>query len=120
MNILNVGFFRLARNVSLKSDYKIRMGCVIVMHGKPISVGFNSQKSHPQKVGDNVCVHAEVMALISADTDVRGGTAYIYRERKDKTLGLARPCNNCYRRLLEAGIKKIVYSTYSGFAVERI
>jgi deoxycytidylate deaminase len=104
----------------MKSDYKIKMGCVIVTHGKPISVGFNCQKSHPQKVSRCACVHAEVSALISADTSVNGGIAYIYRERKDGSLGLARPCNNCYVSLKKAGIKKIVYSTYTGYAVERI
>ena len=120
-NILNVGFFRLARNVSLKSKYRIRVGCVLVLHGNPISVGFNYLKSHPRFTSlDSACIHAEISAIMSADTDLIGATAFIYRERKDGTLGLARPCNRCYRELWAVGVKRIYYSTYEGYAMEKL
>ena len=119
-NIIEVGYFKLARNVSKNSSYKIKVGAVIVMHGKPISVGFNCQKSHPLRQKGHACVHAEINALINAGSDVEGGIIYVYRERSDESPGLARPCNYCYQKLMDAGIKKLIYTTYSGYAIERI
>ena len=119
--MLDKGFFRLARNVSRKSPLRIKVGAVLVCHGKPVSVGFNYEKSHPLHTrGFRNTIHAEISALLSCDADLTGGVCYIYREKADGSLGLSRPCNYCYKQLVQAGIKKIYYSTNSGYAIERI
>ena len=118
--IINIGFFRLARLASLKSKYKIQVGCVLTMHGKPVSIGFNRIKSHPRSRKNCKTLHAEMDAIISSQTSLVGGVAYVYRERFDGSLGLSRPCMGCYKALSKAGIKKIYYSTNSGYAIERI
>jgi deoxycytidylate deaminase len=76
--------FTLAKNVSKHSDYRIKMGSVIVKHGKPISVGFNKIKSHPKYSGVwGKTIHAEAQAVISAGTDLVGASIFVYRERGD-------------------------------------
>lgn len=114
-------YFRLARNVSrLSTHQRHHLGAVIVSGGRVLSVGFNQQKSHP--AGRFVGRHAEVVAIQCCDHDLHGAVLYTYRERRDGTLGLARPCPDCLRIIREKGIKKIVYSTndYPYFEIERI
>ena len=119
-SIINVGFFRIARLASLKSSYRVKVGCVIALHGVPVSIGFNRVKSHPRSAKRCKTLHAEMDAIISAQTSLDGGIAYVYRERADGSLGLSRPCLSCYKALSQAGIKKIYYSTKIGYSIERM
>jgi len=114
-------FMRLARNVSFHSQHRVRIGCVLVKNGKPISVGFNKMRTHPiyKKVNHPRAkyiqsLHAEMAAIISARTDLNGAVAYVYRERKDGSMGTAKPCPVCEMLLSEAGVKKVYYSTDNG------
>ena len=43
---------------------------------------------------------------------------YIYREFKDGTKALAKPCASCQRLIKELGIKKIYYTTNDGYIQE--
>jgi deoxycytidylate deaminase len=114
----------LSRNVSKHSNCKVRVGAVLVKHSKPISVGFNKVKynkyfSHPYKE----TIHAEMSCLKTAEkTNINGCDIFVYRERKDGTIGLARPCEDCLTKLKEYGIKRIYYSTddYPYWNSERI
>lgn len=112
--MLEIGFFRLARSVSKFSDYKIKIGAVIVKK-KPISAAANKLVTHPKYANpnktDKLSVHAEVRAVINSETSVEGSTIYVYREKKDGTPGLARPCKHCLAVLKDAGVKKIIYTT---------
>ena len=117
--IINIGYFRLAKLASRKSKHKVKVGCVLVMHGKPVAMGFNRIKSHPRSRKCCKTLHAEMDAIISSQTDLTGGVAYVYREKFDGSLGLSRPCLSCYKALSQAGIKKIYYSTASGYSIER-
>lgn len=109
-NILNFGYFRLAKNAMQYSDFdkRYKMGAVIVKR-KPIAVGFNKQKTHP-KYSNLFSIHAELAAILSARTDIEGSDIYVYRETSNG-IGLARPCNTCMGACVEAGIRRIFYST---------
>lgn len=114
--------FRLARNISkLSSHHKVRMGAVIVKNGKPISVGCNQKKSHPSAP---VCgLHAEASAIrYAGKANLRGSSIFVYRERKDGRLGMARPCEHCVELLKKNGIKWMWYTTpeYPWFDCERL
>lgn len=100
--------FRLAKNVSKHSNYKIRMGAVLVRKGSPISVGFNRPYPHPQfKWG----IHAEVDALrTSGKTELKNSTMYVYRETADGSPAMARPCADCMNALTKFGVSTIIYS----------
>lgn len=110
-NILDYGYFRLAKNAMKNSDFdpKYRMGAVIV--GKrPISFGFNKMKTHP-RYPKLYSIHAELAAILSAETDVSNSEIWVYREMANHMPGMARPCDTCMGAILEAKIKRIYYST---------
>lgn len=127
-------FFKEAKKASKNSDFrKTNLGCVVVYKNKVVSVGYNSQKTHPVQKKYNVFrgipsnnlgkVHAETKALsmlLEADLDWNNVTVYTYREHKDGSLAMARPCNSCMQLMKNLGIRKICYSTDMGFAKEVI
>ena len=122
--VLNTGFFRLARNESLKSDFHIRVGAVIVRKGTPISVGKNSpQKTHPElsKFSKLKTVHAEVDAVIGIERHlIKGACMYVYREKRSGELGIAKPCPMCTAILRNYGVKKVYYTTESGYSITKL
>lgn len=122
MDIEIPSHFRLAKNISRYSPHKKKMGCVIVKNGHPIAVGHNNVKTNPNAWRNGL--HAEMSALnsVSHDTNLDGASIFVYRERKDGSIGLARPCADCLRELKTNGFKMIWYTTpeYPYFNVERI
>ncbi|MDY0198386.1 MAG: deaminase [Tenuifilaceae bacterium] len=105
--------FRLARLASYHSTYKQRIGAVIYKGSRVISFGFNKiNKSHPKYASKYSTIHAEINALLKAQTDLVGCSLYTYREHnKYQTPLLSKPCSNCFSAILEAGISKIYYTT---------
>lgn len=105
---------RLAKSASSYSDHHYKIGCVISVHGRPVSVGFNICKSHPKYTNRrSPSIHAEIRALMASNCSIDGGIAFVYRENTSGIPRLSRPCNACYEALKEAGIKKVVYTTNS-------
>lgn len=106
-------WFDFARNVSKNSSYRIQVGCIILKGNHPIAIGFNKEKYN--KVFSNPwrkSIHAEASAImLSGRTRIKNGVAYVYRETKDGIPGLARPCNDCWKRLKKFGIKRVYFST---------
>ena len=122
--VLNFGYFQLARNESLKVNFRSRIGAVLVRSGKPISVGRNHPtKTHPlvRKYHLHKTIHAEFSCVIGINRElVSGSTMYIYRETKDGTLALSKPCKTCMKFLKDIGIRKIYYTTKKGYLKEKI
>lgn len=114
--------FRLAKNVARMSQHpKHRLGAVLVSKGKPVSVGHNQYKSHPE--AKYTGLHAEVQALKnSGKSEIRGSTIFVYRNTKDGKLAIAKPCKDCMTELEKFGIKWVFYTTgeYPYFEVIRI
>jgi len=104
------------------------LGAVIATKTRILGTGANRQKTHPlQKMygGEKrLYLHAEVDALISAlrHNTLEKATIYIVRKMKHGKgeRGLAKPCVNCKAAIIEAGIKRIVYSTNNGPVEELI
>ncbi len=131
-------FMDLAATISFSSNKQERIGAVICTRKRIVSWGVNSdKKTHPKqgfynqkfRFTDNVgepgidvsFVHAEMDALNrSKRKDLTGHTIYIYRESMEGKLCMSRPCKGCMQALIDRGIKKVVYTTTSGFAVETI
>ncbi len=114
-------FLSLAKKASKKSDHHShRLGCVLVRGSKVIGVGFNLMKTHTYSTHKFKNIHAEFMALVASGYDIKGATAYIYREQKDGTPATSRPCEACYRMLVENGIKRIVYTFDGSFKEEKV
>ena len=103
-------FLVLAEQVSLRSpDRHTKHGCVLVdQDHRVISTGYNGPVSgvrnelvpleRPAKY--SWFIHAEDNAVAFARCDLRGATAYI--------TGV--PCAACFRRLLQVGVRRIVYA----------
>lgn len=127
-------FFKLARNMSLMSDFsRSHTGCVVVYKNKIIGTGFNCSKTHPLQRKYNKyrytedtphTLHAEVHALcqIIGNKDINWGKVhvYLYREHKDGIRAYTRPCKSCMQLLKDTGIKNIHYTTEDGYAYEEI
>lgn len=104
-------FLAMAEQVSRRSpDPNTKHGCVLVDSEKRvISTGYNGPVAglpnglvpltRPEKY--NWFIHAEDNAVAFARCDLRGATAYV----------TGQPCAACFRRLLQVGVKRIVYAT---------
>ena len=128
-----------AKEVANKSTFQnsygkfVGVGAIIVRGNRIVSSSVNKNKTHPLMKYYNKEVpykripylHAEVAALLAArweigKNDLMNCTIYIARKLNCDGWGLARPCPACMQALKDAGIKKIVYTTENGYAVEYI
>lgn len=114
-------FLSLARQASRKSDHHThRIGCVIAKRNKVLGSGHNVIKTHPRSPHRFGFIHAEFMAAMQASYELQGATVYVFREQKDGTASMAKPCEDCWRFLHECGVKEVVYSFEGSFKKERI
>ena len=119
-----------AKKASLASSYpRQKIGAVMVYGNKVIATGCNTYKTNPMQHKynklrfnkdciNNGVVHAETALLLKTkylDVDWSRVTIYVYRERKDGSLGLAKPCMACQIALEERGITEIYYTTDTGY-----
>lgn len=124
-------FFKAAQSISLLSDHRCRVGCVIVDKHRIISSGHNSNtKCHAiqarldTKHFNCFCtgkLHAETSAIIpllKTRQSYHGATLYTYREYQDGCLAMSRPCPRCMELIKQLGITKLKYTTTDGFVTE--
>lgn len=125
-------YFNAAKAVSEMSDFeKHHIGAVVVYKHRIISSGCNVQKSHPvqkelnkERFEDDShhYLHAETSALLPLmnrkDINWRDVQVYIYREWKDGTKALSKPCPSCQKLIKSLGIKKVNYTTKNGYIKE--
>ncbi len=116
MTINHPYYIGLASAASNRSKcVSLHVGCVIVLNDRVISTGVNG--TAPGSV--NCCdkfpdgkteehsewsqkyeVHAEMSALLQADCNIAGSTAYVTHS----------PCFNCLKHLIWSGVKSIYFS----------
>lgn len=124
-------FFKAAQSVSYLSDHRCRIGCVVVDKHRIISSGHNSNtKCHPIQAAldtkhfECFCtgkLHAETSALLpllKSKEDFSRATIYTYRECKDGSLAMSRPCPRCMELIKQLKITRIKYTTDCGYATE--
>jgi dCMP deaminase len=111
-------FLAIAELVSRRSpDPSTKHGCVLVdPDRRVISTGYNGPISglpngmvpatRPEKY--TWMIHAEDNAVCFARCDLRGATAYV----------TGMPCDACFRRLLQVGIKRIVYGSRQSACID--
>lgn len=127
--------FNRAKEISYLSDFKqVHIGCVAVYKNQILSVGYNTNKTHPIQKKYNIYrdmeydnlepmpkLHAEMMCLLGLkDMDINFSKVklYIYREDHNGNIANCRPCAACMKLIDRLGIKRIYYTTESGFAKE--
>ena len=125
-------FFKAAKAMSELSDHQQhKHGAVVVDKHRVISSGYNSLtkcNSLQAKIDEKRfgvpcrgCVHAEVSALlplIKNGVDLRRASIFVYREHKDHSLAMSRPCPGCMGLIKSLGLKKIYYTVENGYAEE--
>ena len=125
-------YFNIAKEVSKLSDFpRVQIGACAVYKHKVISTGYNSQRTSPLQKKYNQyrftaetshSCHAEISCLKPLidrkDIDFKNVKLYIYREDKNGTPLLARPCHSCEKLIRDLKIKKVFFSTYGGYASE--
>lgn len=118
-------WINLACKEALKSTYKQKLGAVVFNKGRFISSGHNygnrSIASHLPKFRHwPTSLHAEIIAVINARTDLKGASILVVRINNKNEFRLALPCANCMSYLKYVGIKKVYYSINSYPYFERI
>ena len=113
---MQIKYFELAKSMCKFSNFKFKLGCVIVNKNKVIAMGHNSLKTHPRSPSFYKFLHAETHALIkSGRKELKGSDVYVARKLKNGNSALARPCIDCEKALLEAGVENIYFTDYMGY-----
>lgn len=125
-------YFNIAKEVSKLSDFPgVQIGACAVYKHKVISTGYNSQRTSPLQKKYNkyrftvdtphTC-HAEIACLKPLigrkSINFKNVELYVYRENKNGTPLLARPCCSCEKLIRDLKIKKVFFSTYGGYVSE--
>lgn len=114
-------FIALAGEWAMKSDLFSRHGCVLVVHGKPVSYGFNQLRNYSRDgMIQGYSCHAEMDALRNAVKRkvfykrLPRSTMYITRLNRNGHYFDSRPCILCYSQMLKFGIHRVVYTHETG------
>lgn len=129
-------YLSMAKNVSTLSDFpRYKLGAIVIYKGSILAHGNNSCKTSPVQKKYNKernykteasfkhtnCTHAEVNCLNKIkylDIDFSKTSLFVYREHKNGTKALARPCPACSKMIRDIGIKNVYYTTENGYAYE--
>ena len=108
----------LCKKAFHKNKHRKRVTACYIEAGK-IIVGSNSNKTHPlAHLHRGNRIHAELDVLRHIENGSKG-TLYIFREKMDGSLGLALPCRECQILLRNKNIRRIVYTTDTGYISEK-
>jgi deoxycytidylate deaminase len=104
---------------ALKSEYKIKLGCVIFNKNKIVSKGHNYKQKSTRSITKKFLkwefsLHAEVDAIIKSRTELKGMSLLVVRINNNKKLMYAKPCKHCQEYIQFVGVKKIYYSSKDG------
>lgn len=119
-------FLDRALIVAMASEHpRWQLGAVLTRGSSIITAASNTVRNSPhltQGIGSSF--HAEDRCLnkvfYSADR-AQNCTIFVARINKHGSQRLARPCLSCYKKLVEAGISKIVYTLDDyGHGIEKI
>lgn len=110
-------WFRIAKITSEQSDYKYKVGAVLVKGGSVVSTGYNEVRfkslGSEQYTEWKESLHAERAAIAKMNKeDVQGCSMYIYREYNSNNFpALSKPCSQCAKLISDMGVKKVYYTT---------
>lgn len=126
-------YFKYAKKASEFSDNnRVNIGACLIIGHKVLNIGFNTDKTNPLQASIDrqyfncECtgkIHAETMALypfLKENIFLPNAILVTYRNKKDGSLGMSRPCDRCMQLIKKLGIKKLLYTTDNGFAEEKL
>lgn len=113
-----------AVRVAHNSTYRWKHGAVVAKGNKVLGWAPNKFRNAPLVDEKNVSDHAEratLRELLKTREDLRGCTIYIARINRAGDTAMSRPCPDCMKAIIDAGIKEIVYTNEVGtYSIERI
>lgn len=136
---MNIRYFKFAKQASLKATYQgakhfsPAIGAVAVYKGSIVAEAWNSNKTSPLQAKYNVYrfqadtldkAHCETQLIqklrwkFGDSLEWRKVHIYLYREHKDGSTALARPCKSCIKLLADYNVRQIYYTTEDGYAKE--
>lgn len=94
-----------------------RHGCIIVKGGRVLGRGYNKYTNKPFFVSPEhqkryCSTHAEVAAIKSSRSDLKGATVYVARINNRGEERFSAPCEDCSIELKNSGIRKVVYTEW--------
>lgn len=100
-----------------------KLSALILYKGRPVSFGVNDQvKTHPEikKYSQVKTMHAEMAAIFRMkDKEIlKDCEVIVYREDRAGNMANSRPCEVCQAMFRDYGIKKVTYTTSSGWKEE--
>lgn len=106
-------FFQAALSEARKSSYKVPMGAVVVYKNKIVGRGCNIAHSTGE-INDGI--HAEIAAINDATAKYRKDSILVVgRTNKNDELAIAKPCQSCETILKKLGVKRVWFSTETGW-----
>jgi deoxycytidylate deaminase len=115
-------YMALASHYATYSDMRSHHGTVVVLHGSIIAWGYNHERNYYRdKISDHpISCHAEMCALRDAIKKLKLDPVkdratfqrmrfYVARRSGDDYMD-SKPCSQCYSKLKEIGVKRIMYS----------
>jgi tRNA(Arg) A34 adenosine deaminase TadA len=110
--------------VAQRSQYRWKHGAVVAKNNKVIGSAPNRFRNSPSIDENNVTFHAEaavIRELLKNYDNLRGTTIYIARINRAGEPTISRPCPNCMKTIIDAGIREICYTNeLGGFSVEKL
>ena len=109
----NRNMLAIAQAAALNSDHRYRLGAVIVSGSRVMGVGWNKTRNRPANVSfkhiKECTVHAEVDALRGL-APLRRASCFVARLDAYGSPTLARPCDDCWQALTDAGVTKVYWT----------
>lgn len=120
-------YMGFVRRLAVNNSMKMKLAACLVIQNEIISVGYNSDKSHPMqkrfsKNSESIFKHAEIDCIVNAlkhidAEELKRATLYVFRvKRAHKGAigwvdGMAEPCSGCKKAIEHFGIKRVLFST---------
>lgn len=106
-----------ARKVALSNGHDFHLAAILKRNKSIIKIGTNSYKTDPKfkRTHDNGVIdyqlHAEmdVLRLYKPGDEIT-----VLRFLADGSLTMAKPCKHCQQFLIDAGVKRVLFSNWNG------
>ena len=90
-----------------------KVGAVLMKGNRLVAAGANLyRKTSPHTTNFTRCPHAEFRC--SNNQKLKGLSIYVARVRLNGSVGMARPCADCLKYLVDGGIREIWFTNHSG------
>jgi deoxycytidylate deaminase len=109
-------YFSKAREISKLSDFRrSKHGSVIVHNKNIISMAHNRGKvfvEFTKRFQSEQSLHSELAAILKVKNKkvLKDSSLFVYRELKNGTPSISRPCDTCMRIIKSFGITHVYYS----------